>query len=437
MSDPIFADTIFALSSGQPPAAIAVLRISGPAAFDAAEKLAGGSLPPPRRAALRTLRDGETHLDRALVLTFPGPATATGEDLAELHLHGGRSVVRAVEAALAAMPGLRAAEPGEFTRRALANGRIDLTEAEGLADLLAAETEAHRRAALRAAEGGIRRRIEIWSTRTLQLSATVEALLDHADEADVAAETDALAQVREASAALADEIAAIVAQPSVERLRDGIRVVLAGSPNTGKSTLLNALAEREAAIVSPLAGTTRDRIEAPVMRGGIAYLLTDTAGLHDAPSDLVEQIGIDRARESLTQADIVLWLDDELPSAEIVARPHLNLHARADEPSRHEAPAGRFLVSGRTGQGIAALWEAVDSIARTLLPANDAVPLNQRQRDLATVAANSLRGAASARDPLLIAEELRHARRAFDRITGAADVEAMLDTLFARFCIGK
>lgn len=436
MSDTGFAHTIFALSSGQPPAAIAAIRISGPGAFGAVERLAG-ALPPPRRASLRTLRDGETRLDRALVLVFPGPATATGEDLAELHLHGGRAVIRAVEAALAAMPGLRAAEPGEFTRRALANGRIDVTEAEGLADLLAAETERQRRAALRAAEGGVRRRIGDWAARTLRLSAAVEALLDHADEADVAAESGMLDQVHAKADALAVEIGSVLAEPAVERLHDGIRVVLAGPPNAGKSTLLNALAGREAAIVSELAGTTRDRIEVPVMRGGIAYLLTDTAGLHDAPADIVEQIGIDRARESLDQADIVLWLDDRAPPDAIAARPHLRLHARADAADRHHAPADRLPVSARTGEGMAALWQSIEALARRLLPAGDAVPLNQRQRELAAIAADALREAARRGDPLLAAEELRRALRAFDRITGAADVEAMLDTLFGRFCIGK
>lgn len=436
MSDKSFAHTIFALSSGQPPAAIAVIRISGPGAFGAVETLAG-DLPHPRRASLRTLRDGDTHLDRALVLIFPGPETATGENLAELHLHGGRAVVRAVEATLAAMPGLRAAEAGEFTRRALANGRIDLTEAEGLADLLAAETEAQRRAALRAAEGGIRRRIEGWAERALQLSAVVEALLDHVDEDDVATEADALDLVQARAGELAAEIEAVLADPGVERLRDGIRVVLAGPPNAGKSTLLNALAGREAAIVSPLAGTTRDRIEAPVMRGGIAYLLTDTAGLHDTPADIVERIGIDRAQEALAAADLILWLGDTPPAEPMTPVPHIPLHARIDEPGRSEAPVGRLPVSALTGEGVAQLWNRIDQIASSMLPASDAIPLNRRQRELAAAAAAALRGAAEIADPLLIAEDLRRALRAFDRITGAADVEAMLDTLFSRFCIGK
>lgn len=427
-------DTIFALSSGQVPAAIGVIRISGPEAFAAVQALTG-HLPPARRASLRTLSTDATHLDRALVLIFPGPATATGEDLAELHVHGGRAVVRAVEAVLAGMPGLRAAEAGEFTRRALANGRIDLTEAEGLADLLAAETEAQRRAAMRAAEGGIRQRIEGWATRTLQLSAVVEAMLDHADEEDVAETAGTLERINASARALAGEIEAVLSEPGVERLRDGIRIVLAGSPNAGKSTLLNALAEREAAIVSPLAGTTRDRIEAPVMRDGVAYLLTDTAGLHDAPSDMVEEIGIARAQEALGQADLVLWLDDAPPPPSAVR--HILLHPRADIAGRESAYADRLAVSARTGEGVAQLWARIADAARAMLPATDAIPFNRRQRDLAALGAAALQAAGEGNDPLLIAEDLRRALRAFDRITGAADVEAMLDTLFGRFCIGK
>lgn len=430
------SDTIFALSSGALPAGIAVIRISGPQAFAAVTMLAG-ALPSPRRASLRTLsRDGEA-LDRALVLVFPGPATATGEDLAELHLHGGRAVVRAVEAALATIPGLRGAEPGEFTRRALTNGRIDLTEAEGLGDLLAAETEMQRRTALRAAEGSVRSRIEQWSTRTLRLSALVEAMLDHGDEDDVAGEGDVLANVQREAIELAAEIEAVTAQPPVERIRDGIRIVLAGSPNAGKSTLLNALAGREAAIVSPLAGTTRDRIEVPVMRDGIAYLLTDTAGLHAAPTDIVEEIGIARARSAIESADLVLWLDDAPVPAELADVPHLLIHPRADAPGREAGAADRLSVSAESGQGLDTLWSAIADLSAALLPPSDSVALNIRQRALAEQAAAALRAAALQDELLLAAEELRSALRAFHRITGAADVEAMLDALFGRFCIGK
>lgn len=423
-------DTIFALSSGQPPAAIAVMRISGPRAFAAVEALAG-PLPPPRHASLRTIRDEGGVLDRALVFIFPGPATATGEDLAELHLHGGRAVVRAVSAALRAMPSLRDAEAGEFTRRALHHGRIDLTEAEGLADLLAAETEAQRRAAVHAAEGSVRRLIEGWSARAIRLSAWAEAALDHADEDDVPHDD---ARVAVGASKLASEIAAQIARPGVERLRDGLRVVLAGPPNAGKSTLLNALVGREAAIVSDIAGTTRDRIEAPVMRNGTAYLFTDTAGLHDRPRDAVEAIGITRTQDAIAVADIVLWLDDTPPPATSAVT--LWVNPRSDLPDRPASP-DRLSLSATTGEGIDVLWHALEQASANLLPASDAVALNSRQRGLAGDAALRLHGAAIERDPLLQAEQLRAALACFDRITGAADIEAMLDALFGQFCIGK
>lgn len=426
-------DTIFAVSSGAPPAAIAVLRVSGPEAFAAAAQLAA-TLPAPRRAGLRALHDpasGEL-LDRALVLTFPGPRSASGEDLVEFHLHGGRAVVRAVEAALAALPGLRAAEPGEFTRRALLHGRLDLSEAEGLGDLLMAETEAQRRSAVRTAEGGVRRQVEAWTGRLLALAAQVEAQLDHSDEDDVAG-ADSLAALHAAAAALAHDIAAVTARPPVDRLRDGLRVVLAGPPNAGKSTLLNAMAEREAAIVSPIAGTTRDRIEVPVVRDGTAWLLIDTAGLAEATADPIEAIGIDRARAALDAADIVLWLGDDPPPAHPAL---LWVHARADLAGR-DAAGKDVAVSAASGSGVDALWEALSRIAGDLLPPPDLLALNRRQRDLAAEAGQGLDRAALQHDLLLLAEELRSARRAFDAITGRVGVEAMLDALFARFCIGK
>ena len=419
-------DTIYAVSSGAPPAAIAVIRLSGKGAFDAVRVLAG-DLPEPRRAVLRALRHDGNLLDRALVLIFPGPDSATGEDIAELHLHGGRAVIRAVEAALAMLPGLRPAEPGEFTRRALISGRIDLSEAEGLGDLLAAETETQRRVAIRSAEGAVRRGVEGWAARLLMLSAQVEAILDHSDEDDVA--TD-IGPIQIAAAGLASEIEALVDRPPVERLRDGLRIVLAGPPNSGKSTLLNALAQRDAAIVSPIAGTTRDRIEAPVVRDGVAYLLTDTAGLAESTEDEIEAIGIARARAALAEADLVLWLgDDPAPQGAIA------IHARAD--AREAAPGGSIAVSAKTGEGVEALWAMIASAACALLPPPDLVALNQRQRALCASGASSLRAAVEEQDLLLTAEHLRTARRAFDAVTGRADVEAMLDALFARFCIGK
>lgn len=423
-------DTIFALSSGVPPAAIAIVRLSGAGAFDAVRTLAG-DVPEPRRAALRALRAGDELLDRALVLVFPGPDSATGEDLAELHLHGGRAVVRAVEAALAALPGLRAAEPGEFTRRALANGRIDLSEAEGLGDLLMAETEGQRRTALRSAEGAVRRAVEGWEARALALAAQIEALLDHSDEDDVA-NGDFSVQVGTEASALANSIREVAERPPVERLRDGLRVVLAGPPNAGKSTLLNALAGRDAAIVSPIAGTTRDRIEAPIVRNGIAYVLTDTAGLTATPGDAIEAIGVARAEEALATADIMLWLGDLPPPAHPAA---LWLHARCD--SRPAAPQEALAVSALTGAGIDALWTRLGALAAELLPPSDLVALNARQRGLCLAAADAFVAIADESDLLIIAEHVRSALRAFDAISGGAGVEAMLDSLFARFCIGK
>ncbi len=428
-------DTIYAVSSGAPPAAIAVVRVSGPRAT-AAARLLMNRLPEPRVPVLRKLRDAATGdvLDSALVLRFDAPATATGEDLIELHLHGGRAVVAAVLRALAAIDGLRAAEPGEFTRQALANGRIDLTEAEGLGDLLAAETESQRRAAITAAEGAIGRMVDGWAARTVALSARTEALIDHSDEDDVGDEGD-LPVIRRDMAALAGEIAGILAEPPVERLRDGIRVVLAGPPNSGKSTLLNRLVGRDAAIVSPIAGTTRDRIEAPVARDGVAYLFTDTAGLREAGDDAIEAIGMDRAREAVEAADILLWLGDEDAPA-IDGPVILALHPRCDIAGRACAD-GRLTLSAETGFGIDALWDAIAEAARQRLPTLDRPALNHRQRMLATDAQAWLNGGIGEHDVILIGESLRAARAAFDRITGRADVEAMLDSLFSQFCIGK
>ncbi len=429
-------DTIFAVSSGAPPAAIAVIRISGPDAFAAARAL-GGTLPEPRRAGLRRLRDPATGeiLDPALVLLFPGPDSATGEDIAELHLHGGRAVVRAVEAAIGELPGCRPAEAGEFTRRALGAGRIDLTEAEGLADLLAAETEGQRRAALRSAEGGLRRTIEQWTTRAVDLAAMIEAAIDHSDEADAADEAGILTSVQSGCRTLADDISIMLAQPPVERLRDGIRVALVGPPNSGKSTLFNAMVGRDAAIVSPIAGTTRDRIEAPVVRDGIAWLLTDTAGLAEATDDPIEAIGIARTRESAMDADIVLWLGDDAP--DVAYESLVLVHARSDLPERAEVPVGRVAAASTVPGGESQVWQALAKQAERLLPRSDLPALNERQRKLCRDAQRHLCDAADADDPLILADDLRQTCGVFDRITGRAHVESVLDAMFGRFCIGK
>lgn len=419
------SDTIFALSSGAPPAGVAVVRISGPDAGTALKSLAG-ALPEPRRATLRTLRrDGEM-LDRALALFFPGPASATGEDVAELHLHGGRAIVAAVRGALAAVPGLREAAPGEFTRRAFENGRIDLAEAEGLADLIEAETEAQRRSALALAGGALSRRVEAWRERILALAARVEAALDFGDEDDVG---NPLAGLDEQVAALRGELTAWLARPPAERLKDGVRVVISGPPNAGKSSLFNALIGREAAIVTPVPGTTRDVIEAPVAISGAALLLVDTAGLRET-GDAVEAIGVDRARASAGAADVVLWLGapDRKPEGAVL------IHPKADVIP---APPGDGLaVSALTGEGLSELTDLLVARAADLVVPEGEVALNARHRLALAEAAEALKGAETA-DPLIVAEALRRARLTLDRITGRADVEDMLDALFGRFCIGK
>ena len=426
-------DTIFALSSGAPPAAIGVIRVSGPQAAAALGALTG-RLPPPRYAALRTLRgrDGAV-LDRALVLYFPGPANSTGEDLAELHVHGGRAVVDAVLGALGNIDGLRPAQPGEFTRRAFENGRIDLAEAEGLSDLLRAETEAQLRNALALAGGALSRTVEAWQARLLVLSARAEAVLDFSDEGEVG-EADAVLATD--IQALAAEIEAALAQPSAERLRDGVRVALAGPPNSGKSTLLNALVQREAALVSPIPGTTRDVIEAPVAIGGLPFLFSDLAGLRGETDDVIERMGIDRARQVAAAADIILWLGDDPPPEGL--GDVIGVHARCDLPGREQKrPSADVAVSAVTGTGVRELVALIEARARLLLPGEGEVALSRRQRDLLGLAAQRLREVGASSDPLLTAEDLRSARGALDRLTGRAGPEEMLDALFGTFCIGK
>ncbi|HEU0045516.1 tRNA uridine-5-carboxymethylaminomethyl(34) synthesis GTPase MnmE [Sphingomonas sp.] len=423
-------DTIVALSSGRPPAAIAVLRVSGPAAFAAAVSLAG-ALPPPRRASLRALRDaGGALLDRALVLIFPGPDSATGEDVVELHCHGGRAVAAAVEAALLVHPGVRVAMPGEFTRRALGNARIDLAQAEGLADLLEAETEGQRRAAMTASEGVVSRTIGGWLQALADLSARVEATIDHAEEGDVEREAEMVTSVHSDASALRTAILSVLQAPPVERVRDGIRVVIGGPPNSGKSTLLNLLSQRDAAIVSPHAGTTRDRVEAAVQRNGAAYLLIDTAGLTEA-ADPVERIGVFRAGEAIAAADLLVWLADTPPPRADA----LWVHARADLAGRRSMPIGPSITLSRDDpHSIERLWAAIESKAARLLPRSDDLPLKAVQRAACDAAAHQL---SLSRDSLIAAEQLRVARHSLGAVLGVDATEAMLDALFGRFCLGK
>ncbi|HET9628913.1 MAG TPA: tRNA uridine-5-carboxymethylaminomethyl(34) synthesis GTPase MnmE [Novosphingobium sp.] len=423
-------DTIFALSSGAAPAAIAVIRISGPQAGAALEQLSG-RLPPPRRAVTASLRnpDGDL-LDRALVLWLPGPHTATGEDCAELHLHGGRAVIATVERTLAQLPGLRRAGAGEFTRRAFINGKIDLAEAEGLADLLSAETELQRQAALALSAGSFSRQVDAWRLAVLTLSAQVEAVLDFSEDDDIGALDQGFAH---ALAGLAEELGSWLGRPRSELLREGFRVVLAGPPNAGKSTLFNALVESEAAITSPLPGTTRDVVTRPVALAGLPFLFLDTAGLHEGTTDPIEHTGMARARSELDRADLVLWLG---PEAECPAGAW-NIEAQCDRPTHPRKGAARHRVSALTGTGMDALRDDLVVTARAALPRPGEATLNQRQHGLITQARESLLAASDFADPLLVAESLRLARVAFDALLGRTTTEDMLDALFGRFCIGK
>jgi tRNA modification GTPase len=423
-------DTIFALSSGAPPAGVGVIRVSGPAARDALQVLAG-RVPEERRASLARLRGGDgALLDEALVLWLPGPATATGEDLAEFHCHGGRAVIAAVEGALASLRGVRRAEPGEFTRRAFANGRIDLAEAEALGDLLAAETELARAAALANLGGALSRQVEGWRERVLALSAEVEGVLDFSDEEDAADLPECFTWN---IGALAGELGEWLSRPRSERLGEGFRVVLAGPPNAGKSTLFNALVESEAAITSPIAGTTRDVIERSVAIAGVPFTFVDTAGLRDAGADAIEAIGIARAEAELARADVVLWLG---PEGEGSAGAW-EIAAQSDLAGFTPKAAARHTLSAATGEGLAALKTALADAARAALPKPGEAALNARQHARLAEAAEALDAARRLSDPLLAAEELRRARLAFDRLIGRATTEDMLDTLFGRFCIGK
>ncbi len=422
-------DTIYAISSGRPPAAIAVMRISGPHALTAGTHLAG-PLPRPRHAALRTLRHDGAILDQALVLVFPGPATATGEDLVELHLHGGRAVVAATEAALAALHGLRPAEPGEFTRRALANGRIDLIQAQGLADLLEAETEQQRRIAIDSAEGLVSQMVAGWLTETARIAALIEAAIDFEDEADV--DEVNTPEIDRDTIALIATLDTILARAPVARYRDGIRIVLVGPPNAGKSSLFNALLGRDAAIVSPIAGTTRDRVEASVTRRGRLYTLVDTAGLRDDTHDPIERIGIDRAHAARAAADIILDLSD----APLTDPRALAIHARADT---RPAPTRAGSIASATSDfaSIDTVWHAIEQRGDAILATPDGPTFHEAQQAALRLTRDALAASIATNDLLLRAEEVRAATRSLGALLGVDATEAMLDALFARFCVGK
>lgn len=431
------SETIFALSSGQPPCAIAIIRISGPEAFRAAEIVTGRSLPPMRQAGLRQFLDPQTGelIDEGLLLCFPTESSVTGEPLAELHCHGSRAVVRDLQAGLSTIDGLRAAEAGDFTRRAFANGRMDLAGVEGLGDLLTAETAMQRRSAMAMMGGALSRRIEGWALALRRLSARIEAVLDFSDEGDVD-DTGLRADMMRGMSAVAQEVAADLAKPSAERLKDGIHVVIAGPPNAGKSTLLNALVGREAAIVSPIAGTTRDIIEVPVSLGGIAYLFADTAGLRAQSDDPIERVGIERAKALLANADIILWLGDEGDWPDVQAT-ILLVEAKADMRDQAEIVSSSLTLSAQTGEGMEVLIEALAAIAARLLPRPGDYALSARQRAVMARAHEALMEGADLNDEILIGESLRMALSAFDELTGRATTESVLDELFSGFCIGK
>ena len=489
MSEPM-RETIFALSSGRPPAAIAVVRISGPHAGEALKVLTG-KIPLPRKATLARIRgrDGEA-IDHALVLWFPAPHSETGEDVAELQLHGGRAVIASVFAALSQVAGLRAAEAGEFSRRAFENGKLDLTAVEGLADLVMAETEGQRRLAFRQMTGALGNRAEDWRTQLIQALALIEARIDFSDEADVP--QDLVTPALQIARALEGEIGSVLADSGRgERLREGLVVAIAGPPNAGKSTLLNRIARREAAIVSPYAGTTRDVIEVHLDLGGLPVTLLDTAGIRET-ADPVELEGVRRARERASSADLVLWVvdarDTMSPSAaqssptgkDRLASPSWLIRNKIDllqDRRRNEdqcqnkgsnesdskftepltnvvnnqltrtnelefnANETKFNVSAVSGEGVDAVLAALTKNAEAfLIGGESALVTRERHRRALEDARDALRRAlgrdmASRED--LLAEELRTAARALGRLTGRVDVEDVLDVIFRDFCIGK
>jgi tRNA modification GTPase len=441
------AATIFALSSGAVPAGIAIVRMSGPAVRSALETLID-SVPEPRKASLAFIRWADRSvIDRGLVVFFPGPRSVTGEDVAELHVHGGRAVVAALLQRLGEIPGTRPAEPGEFTRRAFQNGRIDLTEAEGLADLINAETEAQRRQAVRQASGTLRATFDGWRSRLVKARAMVEAELDFADEEDVPASVSDSAW--EEAARIAGDIAVhLDDQRRGERLRDGAEVVLVGPVNAGKSSLINALVRRDVAIVSSEPGTTRDTIEVRLDVEGYPFTLVDTAGLREAEG-AVEREGMRRARLRAGAADLILALYDvtsPIPAGErhngetaiVRVGTKIDLIDSVEERTRL---SGIFdvLVSSETGEGFGALFNRLLAFARDRMrPAESSLITRERHRAALEQCRDALVRSGDAALPLeLRAEELRHASDALARLTGRIDVEDLLDVIFRDFCIGK
>lgn len=427
-------DTIFALSSGAGPAGVAVIRISGPAA-EGVGGLMGGPLPAPREAALRTLFDfvASDRIDTALVIFFAGPCSFTGENIVEIQCHGGRAVVERVLDSLARIDGFRPAEAGEFTRRAVENGKLDLLQAEALADLINAETEAQRRQALRQHEGVLGTLYEFWRARIIKAAAWLEAWIDFPDEE---IPEGATASSRSEFLSIRDEIAAHLADGRRgEILREGLHVAVIGAPNAGKSSLVNALAQRDVAIVTDIPGTTRDVIEVRLDLHGYPVILSDTAGLREA-ADAIEAEGVKRAKARAASADVRLLVLDGMSAGGEQPAADLAVCSKADLVSVR--PPGHW-ISTKTGEGIAELVEEIAGLAKSRL-AGEAPALTRARHRAAleeVVAALDRALATDAAASELVAEEVRRAVQGLGRITGRVDLDELLDVVFRDFCIGK
>jgi tRNA modification GTPase len=444
--------TIFALSTGRPPSAISIVRVSGPQAGATLTALAG-KVPPPRMATRALLRDADQGpIDAAVVLWFPAPGSATGEDVAEFHVHGGRAVLVSLFAALSALADMRAAEPGEFTRRAFENGKLDLTEAEALDDLIHADTDRQRRQALRQLKGLLGDKARDWRAQIIEASALIEAGIDFSDEGDVPAEliAPALARIKTLLGEIQEVLAA---QGQSERLRDGLVVAIAGPPNVGKSTLMNQMARREVAIVSPHAGTTRDIIEVQLDLDGYPVTVIDTAGIRET-DDPVEREGVRRAQARAAEADLVLWLVDaayeKIPHHGAVpvwtVRNKIDLDQGTANPTRLAAASrqgpdnGEFAISARRGDGLETLISALVVFAQQYFGSDSAGLIGRaRQRKFLQETEVLLHRsiAVSERGEELVAEELRAAAYSLGRLLGRVDVEDILDVIFRDFCVGK
>ncbi len=441
-------ETIFALSSGFGHAGVAVLRLSGPGVRDILSRMIG-HVPQPRQTCLMRFKDpksGEV-IDRGLVLFFPAPASFTGEDCAEFHCHGGTAVVAAMLRAFGRFDGTRPADAGEFARRAFENGKLDLTEVEGLADLIEAETEAQRRQALRQTQGELGRKAEDWRKALLEASAYIEAEIDFGEEADVSrmVRREMLAIIGSLIAQLED---ALAAGSAGERLRDGLIVVIAGPPNAGKSTLLNALARREAAIVSSIPGTTRDAIEVHLDLNGLPLTLIDTAGLRES-EDPIEAIGIARTKARAGEADLILWLSEAAAPAPAAIAAGVEIWPvftktdllDRDGENGSGSPQGEIWLSAASGENMDLLLARLTEFAKAATGGGEGALITRERHRRAMAAALAALEHAQAEHlfeaPELLAEDLRCAIRALESLIGKIDVEDVLGEIFSRFCIGK